>query len=356
MEREKLCPEWGFIDLREYQGVWVVGELDEETGTISEYSLQLLTPARMVASKRGTWVEGVLLGYDRDSLEKAAREMIYHGADRVRILMSSKLKPYVAEVYARAVARLAEKYKPEVIFFAATMRGREIAPYVANMLRTGITADCTQFDVDDDGNLLMIRPPFAAILLAYIKTPNRRPQIATARPNVFPTPARDESRQGEILWEDERILEDIKPRVRLVKVKKLERRETPIEKAEYIVAGGRGVGTVEGFKLLEELANLLGGVVAGSRKAVDLGLIPHDKQVGQTGKSVKAKLYIAVGISGAAQHVIGIRECRVVVAINKDPEAPIFKHADYGIVGDWKEVVPLLIRELKKLAKESSTS
>ncbi len=352
VECEKLCPEWGCTDPSEYRGVWVVGELDEEAGTISEYSLQLLTPARMVADKRGTWVEGVLLGYDRGALERAAREMIYHGADRVRVLYSERLKPYNAEVYAKAIARTAERYKPEVVFFAATMRGRELAPYVANTLRTGITADCTQFDVDKDGNLLMIRPPFAAILLAYIKTPNRRPQMATARPNVFPTPPRDESRRGEVVWEDESLLEGIRPRARLLKVRRLERRETPIEKAEYVVAGGRGVGTPEGFRMLEELANLLGGVVAGSRKAVDLGLIPHEKQVGQTGKSVRAKLYIAVGISGAAQHVIGIRECRVVVAINKDPEAPIFRHADYGIVADWKDVVPLLIQELRKLAAE----
>ena len=350
----KLCPEWGCEDVRSYRGVWVVGEVDEERGEISEYSLQLLTPGRMVADKLGVKLEGVLLGSDKAVLERAAREMIYHGADAVRILASEKLRPYVAEVYARALAKLAALRKPEVIFIAATMRGREIAPYVANTLRTGITADCTQFDVDSDGNLVMIRPPFAAILLAYIKTPTRRPQMATARPNVFPLPPRDESRRGEIVWEDESILADIKPRTRLLRVRKLELKETPIEKAEYVVAGGRGVGTPEGFKMLEELASILGGVVAGSRKAVDLGLIPHEKQVGQTGKSVKAKLYIAVGISGAAQHVIGIRECRVVVAINKDPEAPIFKHADYGIVADWREVVPLLIEELRKL-KEAST-
>ncbi len=354
-ECEKLCPEWGCEDLRQYRGVWVVGELSDE-GEISEYSLQLLTPARMVADKLGTKLEGVILWHDREQAVKAAREMIYHGADSARVLVSSKLKPYIAEVYAKALARLAELRKPEVIFIAATMRGRELAPYVANTLRTGITADCTQFDVDSDGNLVMIRPPFAAILLAYIKTPNRRPQMATARPNVFPLPKRDEGRSGEIVFESEDILRDIKPRARLLKVKKLEVHETPLEKAEYVVAGGRGVGTPEGFKMLKELANLLGGVVAGSRKAVDLGLVPHEKQVGQTGKSVRAKLYIAVGISGAAQHVIGIRECKVVVAINKDPEAPIFRHADYGIVGDWREIVPLLIEELKKLKEASRGS
>ncbi|MET1101453.1 MAG: electron transfer flavoprotein subunit alpha/FixB family protein [Pyrodictiaceae archaeon] len=345
---EKLCPEWGCRQPYEYEGVWVVGELED--GNISEPSLQMLTPARRVADKLETFVEGVLLGYDKEALERAAREMIYHGADRVRVLVDpERLKPYIAEVYARTIAFMADKYKPEIIFFPATMRGRELAPYVANTLRAGITADCTQFDVDQDGDLLMIRPPFAAILLAYIKTPTRRPQISTARPNIFPTPERDETRKGEIIWEDPSTIPIPRPRTRLLKVEILKREELPIEKAEYIVAGGRGVGTPEGFKMLEELARLLGGVVAGSRKAVDLGLIPHEKQVGQTGKSVRAKLYIAVGISGAAQHTVGIRECNLVVAINKDPDAPIFKAADYGIVADWREVVPILIEELRKL-------
>ncbi len=345
----KLCPEWGCRQPYEYEGVWVVGEIEE--GSLSEPSLQMLTPALHVASKLGTFVEGILVGYDRDVLERAAKEFIYHGAERVRILLDEdRLKPYIAEVYARTIAFMADRYKPEVIFFPATMKGRELAPYVANTLRAGITADCTQFDVDEKtGDVLMIRPPFAAILLAYIKTPTRRPQIATARPNIFPSPPRDTSRRGEIVWENPLDYNIPRPRTRLVKAVEIPREEVPIEKAEYIVAGGRGVGTPEGFEKLKELASILGGVVAGSRKAVDLGLIPHDKQVGQTGKSVKAKLYIAVGISGAAQHTVGIRECRVVVAINKDPDAPIFKHADYGIAADWREVVPLLIEELKKL-------
>ncbi len=352
---EELCPEWECTQPSEYSGIWVVGEIDETEETISEPSLQMLTPANYIASKLGVEVEGLLLGYDKELLEKAAHEMIYHGANRVRILTSNKLKPYIAEVYARIISQIVDKYKPEVVFFPATMKGRELAPYVANTLRAGITADCTQFDVDEKtGDVLMIRPPFAAILLAYIKTPTRRPQIGTARPNVFPKPPRDASRKGEILWEDEKEYKIPRPRTRLVRVEYMKREEIPIEKAEYIVSGGRGVGTLEGFKMLEELAELLGGVVAGSRKAVDLGLIPHDKQVGQTGKAVKAKLYIAVGISGAAQHVVGIRECRVVVAINKDPDAPIFKHADYGIVGDWREIVTELIKALRERTKKAS--
>ena len=348
----KLCPEWGCRQPYEYNGVWVVGEIEE--GALSEPSLQMLTPALKVAGKLETFIEGVLIGYDKPVLEKAAREFIEHGADRARILYDPiRLKPYIAEVYARAIASMADHYRPEVIFFPATMRGRELAPYVANTLRAGITADCTQFDVDEKtGDVLMIRPPFAAILLAYIKTPTRRPQIATARPNIFPVPPRNPERSGEIIWEKPERFNIPVPRTRLVKVVEVPVEETPIEKAEYIVAGGKGVGTPDGFKMLKELARLLGGVVAGSRKAVDLGLIPPEKQVGQTGKSVKAKLYIAVGISGAAQHTVGIRECKVVVAINKDPDAPIFRHADYGIVADWRQVVPLLIEELRKLREQ----
>ncbi len=352
MKVGQFCPEWKQIDPRDYSGVWVVGEIDEYTKDISEYSLQMLTPGRMVASKRASRLEVLLLGSNRRVLERAARTAIEHGADAVRLLVSSKLEPYIPEVYGRAIAKLAELRKPEVMFFAATMRGRELAPYVANTLRTGITADCTQFDVDGDGNLVMIRPPFAAILLAYIKTPHRRPQIATARPNVFPTPPRQPGRKGEVIYEDESVLEGIEPRTILLKRVRTKVEETPLEKAEYVVAGGRGVASPEGFRMLEELALLLGGVVAGSRKAVDMGLVPHERQVGQTGKSVKAKLYVAVGISGAAQHVIGIRECRVVVAVNKDPEAPIFRHADYGIVADWKDVIPLLIEKLRERLKK----
>ncbi len=348
----KICPEWPCTRTQEYRGVWVVGEAFEEG--LSEPSLQMLSPARSIADKLGTWVEAVLLGSSEDKLRPYAEEMIKHGADRARLLVGRQLETYLPVTYARVIARSAATHKPEIIFFAATMRGREIAPYVANTLRTGITADCTQFDVDEEtGDLLMIRPPFAAILLAYIKTPSRRPQISTARPNVFPPPPRDEARKGEIIVEH--VGAEDNPHMRLLRVEKVGRSGVPLEKAEYIVAGGRGVGTPEGFSMLEELAEILGGVVAGSRKAVDMGLVSYERQVGQTGKSVRAKLYIAVGISGAAQHVIGIRECRIVVAVNKDPDAPIFRHADYGIVGRWEDIIPLLIERFRERCSSSCT-
>ncbi len=340
-----VCPEWGCRQPGEHEGIWVVGEV--EGGAISEPSLQMLTPARMVANKLGTFVEGVLLGGDEGALRAAASEMIKRGADRATVIAGRELSEYAPPAFAGAIAALAAERRPDVILLSATMRGREIAPYVASLLRAGITADCTQFDVDEDsGDLFMIRPPFAAIMLAYIKTPTRRPQIATARPNVFPVPPRDEARDGPVEVRPASSYVRAPPGMRLLRSEALRRDEVPLEKAEYVVAGGRGVGTKEGFAALEELARTLGGVVAGSRRAVDLGLVPHERQVGQTGKSVRPKLYIAVGISGAAQHVMGIREAGTVVAINIDRDAPIFRSADYGIVADWRDVIPALIREI----------
>ncbi|MEB3773443.1 MAG: electron transfer flavoprotein subunit alpha/FixB family protein [Desulfurococcales archaeon] len=338
----KLCPEWPCEQPDEFKNVWVITEASEEG--VSEASLQMLTPALEIAGKLGSKVVGVLIGYN---VERHAETLIRHGADEVIVVDSEDLKEYYPEVYGQVVVDLARKYKPEVILIAATMRGREMGPYIANTLRAGITADCTDFDVDEKTrDVLLIRPPFAAIMLAYIKTPFRRPQIGTARPNVFPVPPADDTRKGEIIRETVQVR---KTRTRLVSRTILKREEIPIEKAEIIVSGGKGLGGPEGFKLLEELASILGGVVAGSRKAVDAGWISHERQVGQTGKSVKPILYIAVGISGAAQHMIGVREATRIVAINIDPEAPIFNQADYGVIGDYKEIVESLIEELKKL-------
>jgi len=343
---EKLCPEWPCESPDEFRGIWVVAEADENG--ISEASLQMITPAKKIASKKpGEKIVGVLVGH---GVKKWAQTLIEHGADEVIVVDDERLKTYYPKVYGHVIVELARKYKPSVILVSATMRGREMAPYIANTLRTGITADCTDFDVDEKtGDVLMIRPPFAAIMLAYIKTPLRRPQMGTARPNVFPVPPREEGRQGAIIEEQVDI---VQPGMELLYHKPVKREEVLIEKAEIIVSVGRGVGGPDGVKLAEKLASLLGGVVAGSRKAVDAGWIPPERQVGQTGKSVKPVLYIAIGISGAAQHMIGVREAGRIVAINIDPEAPIFRQADYGVVGDFREIVPALIEELERLKRE----
>ncbi len=346
MEGKVMCREWEAQDKSSYRGVWVWIEVSENS--VSEASLQMLSVGRVLADKLGVELTGVLIGY---GVKKLAMEPIYYGADKTIVVDNERLSTYYPRVYGAVLAELARRFKPEIILVAATMRGREVAPYIAVSLKTGITADCTGFDIDlESRDLIQIRPPFGAWMLAHIKTPSRRPQIATARPNVFKTPERNEGRRGEVI-EVPLDFNPPDPGMKLVERIKYGVEEKPIEKAEVIVAGGRGVGSPEGFKLLEKLAEVLGGVVAGSRKAVDAGWIPHEKQVGQTGKSVKPKLYVAVGISGAAQHVFGIREARVVVAINIDPEAPIFNHADYGVVGDYREVVPEVIRELEKLKR-----
>lgn len=335
------CPEWEPVNKDEWRGVWVFIETFE--GEVGEASLQLLNPGREIADKLETELVGVILG---NNVKPFLMEPIYYGADKVIYVDDPRLATYYPNVYGDALIQLIKKYKPEIMLAAGTLRGREMTPYVANALRAGITADCTDFGVDvEKRDLIMIRPPFGATLLAHIRTPERRPQLSTVRPNVFKLPSRDETRRGEIIEEKVNIPE---PAIKLVCSEEVRVEEAPIEKAEIIVSGGKGLGSAEGFRLLEELAELLGGTVAGSRKAVDAGWISHDRQVGQTGKSVKASLYIAVGISGAAQHLFGIREAITVVAINTDPDAPIFENADYGIVGDYRQVIPALIEEIKR--------
>lgn len=337
------CIEWFPIDISEYKGIWTYVEITPSG--VHEVSYQLIGKARELADELGTYVGAVIIGYD---IEKYAREPIYYGADKVFVVDDERLKVYYPNVYAEAICQLVSKHKPEALFFGGTLRGRELAPYVANSLRTGITADITGVRIDKGTkDIIVVRPPFGAWLLAHIRTRWRRPVMSSVRPNVFPTPARNESRTGEVI--KERVGELPEPKVELLEYIPIEKEEeVPIEKAEIIVSGGRGLGSKEGFKILKELADLIGGVIAGSRKAVDAGWIPHEKQVGQTGKAVKPNVYFAVGISGAAQHLFGIREARRVVAINVDPEAPIFENADYGIVGDYKAVIPALIEAIKE--------
>lgn len=341
MSGSSICPDWEPINKDEWRGVWIFIETFD--GEVNEASLQLLNPGRVIADKIKTDLVGVIVGHN---IKHLVYEPIYYGAEKIIYVDDPRLSIYTPEVYAESLIALVRKYKPEILLAAGTLRGREMIPYVANTLRAGITADCTDFDVDvNTRDLIMIRPPFGATLLAHIRAPERRPQLSTVRPNVFKLPKKDTSRKGEIIEEKVEIPE---PRIKLVSSEEVKIEEVPIEKAEIIVSGGRGLGSADGFKLLEKLAELLGGVVAGSRKAVDAGWLPHERQVGQTGKSVKALLYIAVGISGAAQHLFGIREAEIVVAINNDAQAPIFENADYGIVADYKEAIPALIEEIMR--------
>ncbi|MEM1636583.1 MAG: electron transfer flavoprotein subunit alpha/FixB family protein [Pyrobaculum sp.] len=344
------CRLWPPINKEDYRGVWVY--LEREGDRLKDVGLELLGKARDLAQKLGgVEVAGVLVAGGED----LAREAIYHGADKVVIIDNPDLKIYTPAEYAEAIARVVQKYRPEIFLIGATKRGRELAAYIANTLATGITADCTALEIDPKTrDLLQIRPTFGGTQLATIRTPQRRPQMASVRPGVFPKPPRDPSRTGEIIVEK---VEITKRRTRLVSIEKRLEKDIadlpPVESSDIVVAGGRGLGTAEGFKLLVELAKLLNGTVGASLMAVRAGWVPHTRQIGQTGKTIRPKLYIAVGISGAIQHLMGITEAKMIIAINPDPHAPIMENADYAVVGDYKQIIPMLIEELKRPKNQS---
>ncbi|MCX7884967.1 MAG: electron transfer flavoprotein subunit alpha/FixB family protein [Caloramator sp.] len=324
------------------KGVWVIAE--QRDGILQKVSLELLGKAREIANKLNDEVTAVLCGYKIQNLSKI---LIYHGADKVIVIDNELLKNYTTDGYTKAICEIALQRQPEIIFIGATNIGRDLGPRVAARLRTGLTADCTGLDIDDETkNLLMTRPAFGGNIMATIECPNNRPQMSTVRPGVFSVPCADENRKGVIEKVDIKISED-DIRVKILEIVKSLKEKIDITEADVIVSGGRGVGNKEGFKMLKELADELGGIVAGSRAAVDSGWIDKDRQVGQTGKTVRPKLYIACGISGAIQHLAGMQESEYIVAINKNSDAPIMAIADLAIVGDIYKVVPEIIKELK---------
>ena len=329
--------------MNEYKDIWVFAEQREQR--LMNVSLEILGEARKLADKKGVKACAVLIGYGVKGL---ADELIKYGADVVYVIDNPLLKNYTTEGYAKVIADLANEIKPEVILYGATYIGRDLAPRIASRLHTGLTADCTGLDIDENGLLLQIRPAFGGNLIATIICPERRPQMATVRPGVMKKAPKDGKREGEIIEIQANIKEgDI--RTQIFDIIKEAKSKVNIEEADIIVSGGRGVGGAEGFKLIQQLADALGGVVGASRAAVDAGWISSDHQVGQTGKTVRPKLYVACGISGAIQHIAGMGNAKTIVAINKNPDAPIFKVADYGIVGDLFKVIPALIEEIKRI-------
>ncbi|MGQ4892427.1 MAG: electron transfer flavoprotein subunit alpha/FixB family protein [Candidatus Njordarchaeia archaeon] len=340
------CPEWDEVNIDEWKGIWVYA--DHRWGNLREVTLELLGKARELADKRGDYVGAVLIGHN---VRQLTDTLIKYGADRVYLVDRKEYYDYNPETYGYAFIQLVRKYKPYGILIGGTKNGRDLGGKIAIPLRTGLAADCTQFEIDKNDNLVQIRPATGGKILAYIITPTRRPQIATARPNVFPIPEPDESRTGEVIEED---IVPPKPRTRLLKfIPEQEEGKLPVEKADVVITGGFGMKGPENFKLLWELANYIDKATVGSsRRAVDAGWMPRSRQVGQTGKTVRPKLYIAVGVSGAVQHLAGMMHSKYVMAINIDPNAPIFEVTDYGVVGDLFQVVPALIEELKKLKGE----
>jgi electron transfer flavoprotein alpha subunit len=330
-------------DFGDWSGVWVFAEF--RRGRLAPVAYELLGIGRQLADKRGAELSAVLVG---NELGEAPQQLVGSGADRVYAADDQALADFTDDVYGNVLADLIREYKPEVVLAGATAIGRSFIPRVATMLGTGLTADCTELDIRaEDGALLQTRPAFGGNIMATIVCPHTRPQMATVRPLVMKPNVYDADRAGEIITVTP-SKERLTSRVKVLRSVTEKSDQVNITEAEVVVAGGRGMGSEKGFALVHELAEALGGAVAASRAAVDSGWIPYPHQVGQTGKTVCPKLYITCGISGAIQHVVGMNSSDTIIAINKDPEAPIFNVATYGIVGDLFEVLPKLIEKIRE--------
>ncbi len=325
----------------EHRGVWVF--LEQRWGRLRDASTQLIGEARRLADRLEVDVAGALPGRDVDAL---AREAIEYGLDRVFVVDHPILETYTSRPYTKVLAQLLERHRPEIVLIAASKNGRDLGGRLHAVIHTGLAADCVAFDLDVEGNLDMIRPAFGGKSLAHILCKKHRPQMASVRPNVFLAPSREEGREGEVIHEEVDLgPEDVDTEV--LEFTEFKREGTrSLEDADVIVSGGWGLQAPKNFDLLEDLAEKMGGVVGSSRKPVDAGWVPKDYQVGQTGRTVRPRLYLAIGISGAVQHLAGMQESEKIAAINIDPNAPIFEIADFGIVGDLFEIVPELTRQL----------
>lgn len=327
--------------------LWVFIETKED-GSAKNVGLELLGIGRELADKQAGKLVGVVIGH---GAERAVEEASAHGADLVIVVDGAEYAHYTTDAYVKAMYTLVEKYGPMTLLIGATPDGRDMAPRLASRLKTGLVADCTSLDIDEKtGNAAWTRPAFGGNLMATILCPEHRPQVGTVRPGVFKKPERREG-HAQICREEIHVAKE-EIRTELLETLKAAAAEmVDLEGAQIIVSGGRGVGGPEGFAPLRELAEALGGTVGASRAAVDAGWIAHAHQVGQTGKTVSPKLYIACGISGAIQHRAGMSGSDCIVAINKDPDAPIFDIADYGITGDLFEVLPVLTAEIRKIRR-----
>jgi electron transfer flavoprotein alpha subunit len=332
------------ISVEEAKGLLVY--MEQNSARLRNVGFELLGRGRELADKLATELTALIItGTDGDKL---AQQAIAGGADKVYVIEGPSYERFNTDAYACATVALIQEYKPQAALFGATVDGRDFAPRVAARLGTGLCADCTGLGVDEESKLVIwTRPTFGGNIMAQILCPEQRPQMGTVRPKVFKKPEADSARTGQVI----KFRPSLPPsvgRVEFVREEMPEGIVCNLEEAEYIVSGGRGLGAPENFKLIEDLANAIGGVVGASRAAVDAGWIEHLHQVGQSGKTVGPKVYIACGISGAIQHLAGMNSSDTIIAINKDPEAPIFRVADYGIVGDLFEILPALTKELKK--------
>lgn len=336
------------MNIADYQGVWVFAE--QRHGELQKVSLEILGESRRLANELGVKLTAILLG---NNIGHLANRLGEYGADEVLVADHAELENYTTDGYTKVLCDLVNDKKPGIFFIGATFIGRDLGPRVAARLRTGLTADCTSLAVEvENGALLATRPAFGGNIMATIACPDHRPQMATVRPGVF---SRLTEKNYDFTVENIDVkLEASDIRTTILEIVKANKEVVDISEAKVIVSGGRGVGSKENFSLLQELADAFGGVVGGSRGAVDKGWIERDYQVGQTGKTVRSSIYIACGISGAIQHVAGMQEADMIIAINKDETAPIMKVADYAIVGDLNKVIPEMISELKSMESKDS--
>jgi len=331
-------------NIREYKGLWVF--VEQRDGQPARVSLELLGAGRALADKLDAQVTALVIGY---GIAEIAQGLISYGADRVMVADDPVVKEYRTEVYADIIVEQARAGKPEIMLIGATCFGRDLAPTVAARLRTGCTADCTELAIDTDTGLLVAtKPYFGRNLMADIICPFRRPQMVTVRPGVMESKAQDRARHGEIILVVVNIKE-LDTRVKIIETVRSAPEGVPLEEAEKVVACGMGVGDEQGFEAVRELSDLLGAQVGATSLPIDEGWISEDRKIGQTGKTIKPKLYIGCGVSGAIQHSAGMINSECIVAINTNPKAEIFNFADYGIVGDVKEVIPALIKHLRTL-------
>jgi len=330
---------------KEYKGVFVYAQQVDKK--VSRVTFELLGKGVELAAALNTEVTAVLLG---SQIEYLAAELVRYGADRVIIVDHPVLETYMTEPYTAALTAVVETYKPEILLYGATAIGRDLAPRVSARVHTGLTADCTKLEIQEETNhLMMTRPAFGGNIMATILCPEHRPQMATVRPGVMQCTKLREDTEGKIEFYQVNELENSK-NVEILEIIKKVNERMDIMDAKVLISGGRGMGSAENFAVLEELAEVLGGTVAASRAAVDAGWQEKDRQVGQTGKTVRPNLYIACGISGAIQHLAGMEESDIIIAVNKDETAPIFEIADYGVVGDAGKIIPLLIKQIKEQA------
>jgi electron transfer flavoprotein alpha subunit len=334
-------------NIKDYKGIWVF--IEQKNGKVQSISYELLGKARELAAKLSCEVSACLIG---NKMDDELDTLIWHGADNIYLVESPELANFQDDPYTNILVKLIEKHKPEILLCGATAIGRSLVSRVAVKINSGLTADCTGLDIDLEKKILLqTRPAFGGNIMATIISPSRRPQMATVRHKVMQPMEPDKSRKGKI------IRESFDGSLYLSRTKLLDIVEEiesliNLAEADIIVSGGRGMGGPENFKILEELAHVIGAAVGSSRAAVDAGWMPYSHQVGQTGRTVAPKIYIACGISGQIQHLVGMQSSKIIVAINKDPSAPIFKVATYGIVGDLFQIVPALTKRFKEILKK----